>query len=208
MPRPTKPEIPKSNEHKESRIGRFFVPVKQFFRGLSPSVLSKPKSCQTSPDPAPKSEPVPGTTTSSSLELPAPKKHQQTVTTLVRDERQVASDLWFKACNQLPEGYKTNLVNLDKLDILQKLFEIATQAKEQASAKQLKLTWGDREIDVREKAEGFLGLVHKFKEIGDIVMQYDPVHAALPWAAVRFILMVCDPDWAPPRSGTNVAIFV
>lgn len=30
----------------------------------------------------------------------------------------------------------------------------------------------------------------KFKEIGDIIVQYDPGHAALPWAGFRFLLMV------------------
>jgi len=30
-----------------------------------------------------------------------------------------------------------------------------------------------------------------FKQIGDNAVQYDPVHAALPWAAVRFLLQVC-----------------
>lgn len=33
-----------------------------------------------------------------------------------------------------------------------------------------------------------LACLHKFKEIGDIVTQYDPAHLALPWAGVRFIL--------------------
>ncbi|KAF4540742.1 uncharacterized protein LTHEOB_684 [Lasiodiplodia theobromae] len=30
--------------------------------------------------------------------------------------------------------------------------------------------------------------VKKFVEVGDVAVQYDPAHAALPWAAVRFIL--------------------
>lgn len=30
-----------------------------------------------------------------------------------------------------------------------------------------------------------------FKQVGDTVVQYDPVHAALPWAGVRFLLQVC-----------------
>ena len=30
--------------------------------------------------------------------------------------------------------------------------------------------------------------VNKFKEIGDVAIQYDPGHAALPWAAIRFLL--------------------
>jgi len=197
MPRPTKPEVPKSGGQKEGRIGRLFVPVKQLFRSQSPSLSSKPGSRQPSPGPAPKSGPVAGGPTAPLLPRP---------TTPVRDEPQVASDLWSKAYNQLPEEYQKNLVNLDKLDILQKLFEIATQAMEQTSAKQFKLKWGDKKIDVREKAEGFVALLHKFKEIGDIVVQYDPVHAALPWAGVRFILMVCNPLLAPPHNGTNVVI--
>jgi hypothetical protein len=34
--------------------------------------------------------------------------------------------------------------------------------------------------------------INHFKDIGDIVVQYDPVHAALPWAGVRFLLTVGD----------------
>ena len=30
--------------------------------------------------------------------------------------------------------------------------------------------------------------INKFKEVGDVAIQYDPGHAALPWAAVRFLL--------------------
>lgn len=30
--------------------------------------------------------------------------------------------------------------------------------------------------------------INKFKEVGDVAIQYDPGHAALPWAAIRFIL--------------------
>lgn len=32
--------------------------------------------------------------------------------------------------------------------------------------------------------------VSHFKEVADIAVQYDPVHAALPWAGVRFLLNV------------------
>jgi hypothetical protein len=30
-----------------------------------------------------------------------------------------------------------------------------------------------------------------FKQVGDAAVQYAPVHAALPWAGVRFLLQVC-----------------
>ena len=32
--------------------------------------------------------------------------------------------------------------------------------------------------------------LQRLKEIGDTVVQYDPVHAALPWAGVCFLLEV------------------
>ena len=43
----------------------------------------------------------------------------------------------------------------------------------------------------------FAKMVHwidAFKQIGDIVVQYDPGHAALPWAGVRFILQIAVSD--------------
>lgn len=32
--------------------------------------------------------------------------------------------------------------------------------------------------------------IDQFKQLGDVAIQYDPVHAALPWAGVRFFLDV------------------
>ncbi|PCH02638.1 Hypothetical protein PENO1_036910 [Penicillium occitanis (nom. inval.)] len=46
------------------------------------------------------------------------------------------------------------------------------------------------EVTIREVLEKVAKWVNKFKEIGDVVVQYDPVHAALPWAALRFFLMI------------------
>jgi hypothetical protein len=37
--------------------------------------------------------------------------------------------------------------------------------------------------------------IEKCNQIGDIIVQYDPVHAALPWAAVRFVLKVATNDF-------------
>lgn len=45
-------------------------------------------------------------------------------------------------------------------------------------------------IMVREIFNRMSGWINKFKEVGDVAMQYDPGHAALPWAAVRFFLQV------------------
>lgn len=39
-----------------------------------------------------------------------------------------------------------------------------------------------------DTASSALAWLHKFREIGDVISSYDPVHLALPWAGVRFIL--------------------
>ena len=47
------------------------------------------------------------------------------------------------------------------------------------------------EVVLREVGMKILRWVDKFKQIGDIIVQYDPGHAALPWAAFRFLLQAC-----------------
>ena len=43
---------------------------------------------------------------------------------------------------------------------------------------------------LRDLLGKIVNCVNKFREVGDAVVQYDPTHAALPWAAVRFVLQV------------------
>lgn len=39
-------------------------------------------------------------------------------------------------------------------------------------------------------ADTLVGWVEKFISIGDVVVSFDPTHAALPWAGVRLLLQV------------------
>ena len=87
---------------------------------------------------------------------------------------------------------------MDRLQYLEKLLDVVNEVKERKIASQWKLQWGNTEINLREKAETIVGCITKFKEIGDLAVQYDPVHAALPWAGVRLLLMVCTPISEPP----------
>jgi hypothetical protein len=36
-----------------------------------------------------------------------------------------------------------------------------------------------------------LAWLDKFKQVGDVAVNFDPHHAALPWAGVRLMLEVC-----------------
>lgn len=49
-------------------------------------------------------------------------------------------------------------------------------------------TISGRRIIIRDVLDKIATWVNKFKEIGDAIMQYDPHHAALAWAGVRFLL--------------------
>jgi hypothetical protein len=50
------------------------------------------------------------------------------------------------------------------------------------------------EVQVRDLFSQIVVWINKFKEVGDTIMQYDPGHAALPWAAVRFVLQIAVSD--------------
>ncbi|RPB27788.1 hypothetical protein L211DRAFT_802384, partial [Terfezia boudieri ATCC MYA-4762] len=102
-----------------------------------------------------------------------------------------SNDLWAKAYHKAPDKLKQHLAaNLNNPDILQDVLQRAIQAKEANVAKQLKLKWGDREFDLQETADRLVRWITKFMQVGDIAVQYDPVHAALPWAGVRFVLLL------------------
>lgn len=45
-------------------------------------------------------------------------------------------------------------------------------------------------VMVQKVLDGLCGWINKLKEIGDMIIQYDPGHAALLWAALRFFLTV------------------
>lgn len=46
-------------------------------------------------------------------------------------------------------------------------------------------------IIVRDVLEKVAHWIKRFLQVGDVIVNYDPGHTALPWAAVRLILQVC-----------------
>ena len=80
----------------------------------------------------------------------------------------------------------------DKLDILSDLFQVTEQSRQECIKKKwrYKRKSGETIIFVDLFGKIFKG-IDLFKQVGDIAVQYDPIHAALPWAGVRFLLQVC-----------------
>jgi hypothetical protein len=75
------------------------------------------------------------------------------------------------------------------LEVLAALQKETERARNEAVRKQWKFTrtTGEKVI-VRDVLTKILKSVQTITQAGDIIVQYDPVHAALPWAGVRMIL--------------------
>ena len=69
--------------------------------------------------------------------------------------------------------------------------DFAIQKVEDARARALVIKFSSgKTFVVRDAFEKLAAWTTRFIEVGDVAVQYDPAHAALPWAAVRFILKV------------------
>ncbi|KAF8535473.1 hypothetical protein BDD12DRAFT_892728 [Trichophaea hybrida] len=106
--------------------------------------------------------------------------------------------LWIQAFNQLSSAESAALapfyLDADSRDILSILESIQKEMDRAMACKRDKgwtVKWRGEDIVLRDIAMKIMQWVDKFKQIGDIIVQYDPGHAALPWAAFRFLLQVC-----------------
>jgi hypothetical protein len=48
----------------------------------------------------------------------------------------------------------------------------------------------DHTVRLQDTADKVIVWLDKFKEVGDIAANVDPMHAGLPWAGIRFLLQV------------------
>ena len=103
-------------------------------------------------------------------------------------------DLWGGALQRLSgkERDALNLMNTSGsyVDTLSSLCDDLDQKLDQSKQKSWEFKIHGRPIIVRDVLSRTIIWINKFKEIGDIVVQFDPVHAALPWAGVRLLLEV------------------
>lgn len=102
-------------------------------------------------------------------------------------------DLWSLALEKLSkeEKYEMSQLTLDsRLDILGHLHTAAIKKRTDCEDRRWKFKLNGREIILRNVAEKIIAWIDKFKQIGDIAVNFDPVHASLPWAGIRFLLEV------------------
>jgi hypothetical protein len=96
-------------------------------------------------------------------------------------------DMWKEALNSLEEEERCNVNTLlkdwnhdspnrkDLVEEIQKRMDEALHSK-----------YHDRTTSIGK----LLSVLNKFLSAGDVAVSFDPTHAALPWAAVRCVILV------------------
>jgi hypothetical protein len=101
--------------------------------------------------------------------------------------------LWDRALQSLSDEDKQQIdfSSSSKLSILKDVLHAVEEKKELCVQNGWKIKKRNGEtIPIMDLVDKIAKWVGKFKDVGDIASQYDPAHAALPWAAVRFFLQV------------------
>jgi hypothetical protein len=102
-----------------------------------------------------------------------------------------AHDLWKKAVDSLDPHLITGLdpAKTGVRDIVTAVFRVAQAKRDESAKKRWRISRrGKQDVIVRDVMEKIIFWIDRFKDVGDNAVQYDPGHAALPWAAIRFIL--------------------
>ncbi|KZL84343.1 hypothetical protein CI238_11683 [Colletotrichum incanum] len=109
-----------------------------------------------------------------------------------------ALQLWQRAVDGLEDDLASAIRDIGparKHGALQTISRIAEESRRECVNKRWKVTMPNGEVVVlRDKMEKLIHWVDRFKQVGDIAVQYDPTVAALPWAGVRFILQAAVND--------------
>ncbi|KAF5876990.1 putative ankyrin repeat protein [Botrytis fragariae] len=108
-----------------------------------------------------------------------------------------SEDLWNEALKKVQFTNTSALVaaGLDRRQILVEILELVQ--KQELKAQERKWKWKKKNGQVIIIRDIFVKLaiwMEKFKSVGDILVQYDPIHASLPWAVVRFLLQAAVSD--------------
>ena len=159
----------------DKRRGR----LRQTFR----SVLSSkgaPDSFKLFAQRAPSPRILPTISSSNTTSLPQPTRHVDT-----------AQSLWDIALKRLSDDERNAITEQDlygKLDVIQVLYNDVLQQKRDCEQSKLTFELNGRRVALRDLADKAIAWIDKFKEIGDVAANFDPIHAALPWAGVRLLL--------------------
>lgn len=78
----------------------------------------------------------------------------------------------------------------DPLKCLNAILTATEDVKDACYQKMWKFQWRGEEVILRDVAEKTIVWVNKFKAMGNMISQCDPVHLAIPWAPIKYIMEV------------------
>jgi hypothetical protein len=67
----------------------------------------------------------------------------------------------------------------------------ARELQQRYTNKRWSWNYKGRQVYLSDQADKVVQLFNRFKAVGDVVANVDPVHFGLPWAGIRVILKVC-----------------
>ncbi|KAH0602388.1 uncharacterized protein H6S33_008727 [Morchella sextelata] len=95
---------------------------------------------------------------------------------------------WEKAIEKLPAQSQKefDFHNSDGLlKVLDDVLKATNTARETCQEKMWKISWKGKNIVLRDIADKTIEWVNKFKTLGNVIAQGDPVHAAIPWFIIK-----------------------
>ncbi|KAH8737409.1 hypothetical protein BGZ61DRAFT_15456 [Ilyonectria robusta] len=109
-----------------------------------------------------------------------------------------SEDLWVKAKQMIPEDERRALDDNVELgpttDVLNELQAVVDEKQQVVQEKTWKINFAGRKIVLRDVVAKICGWITTFNSVGDFAAGLDPVHLALPWAAIKAILSVATAD--------------
>jgi len=83
----------------------------------------------------------------------------------------------------------TNAISIDTA--FGEVHDCTRQLQQRCADKRWSWNYKGREVYLFDQMDKVVQLLDRFKAVGDIVANVDPIHIGLPWAGIRAILEVC-----------------
>ncbi len=137
-----------------------------------------------------------GNSTTEGMKRSGPVSHTQFAGT-----SSSSCDLWDKAVRHLQESNQdrsivsivksfANTPTDDNGTPTNELSTVKGLAKDIKEKMEQDINTKQHDTETRRFVNKTVSVLNKFILVGDVAVNFDPVHAALPWAAVRFVLVV------------------
>lgn len=105
-------------------------------------------------------------------------------------------DLWQEALQRLSEKDRALVLkhfspgSTDTTSMVDALLITAKDKRKVCEDKRWNFQFKEHTVRLQDTADKVVVWLDKFKAVGDIAVNVDPMHAGLPWAGIRFLLQV------------------